>query len=272
MTRLEAASGRGVTFWTRLYTAGLPVPIRDRRREEIGADLHGQLEDARSRHERPAVTAAVIIGRLMRGGWHDLSWRYEVSRPVRLARWRARRGWWIAGVLMITLAAGVVWLSYGLSLRNGGDRQPWQLAARAATQLTSGSRPGRVLPPVINMASNPAPFVIVYDPQYRVLASSGRLNGHTPALPAGVLAWAAAHGQDRITWQPQPGLREAAIIEPHGGPHPGFVLAAQSLRGISGQQRSLTRNIACIWLAALAISFLTVRLLPAPHRPQRPMI
>jgi hypothetical protein len=266
MTRLEAAAARVVASWTRLYTAGLPAPVGDRRREEIGADLHGQFEDARSRRERPAMTAVVMISRLVRGGWHDLSWRREVSRPVRLARRRARRGWWIAGALLITLAAGTVWLSYGLSLRNGGDRQPLQLVARAAGQLTAGSPPGSVLPPVINMASNPAPFVIVYDHQRHVLASSGRLNGRTPGLPAGVLAWVASHGQDRITWRPQPALREAAIIEPYGGPHPGFVLAAQSLQTISAQQRSLTWSIACIWLAALAISFLTIRLLPARTR------
>jgi len=87
-----------------------------------------------------------------------------------------------------------------------------------------------------------------------------------------VLAWVASHGQQRITWQPQPGLREAAIIEPYAGPHPGFVLAAQSLQAISVQQRSLTWSVACIWLAALVLSFLTVRLLPTRTRQQRPMI
>ena len=35
-----------VARWARLYTAGLPAPVRDRRREEIGADVHGQLDEA----------------------------------------------------------------------------------------------------------------------------------------------------------------------------------------------------------------------------------
>ena len=123
------------------------------------------------------------------------------------------------------------------------------------------------------MASTPAPFVIVFDAQHHVLASSGHLNGRTPGLPAGVLAWVAAHGQDRITWQPGPGLREAAVIEPYGGLHPGFVLAAQSLQGISGQQRSLTWSIAYLWLAAFAVSFLIARLLPArTTRPRHPIL
>ena len=88
------------------------------------------------------------------------------------------------------------------------------------------------------------------------------LNGRTPGLPARVLAWVAAHSQNRITWQPGPGLREAAVIEPYGGLYPGFVLAAQSLQGISGQQRSLTWSIAYLWLAAFAISFLIARSCP----------
>ena len=191
MTWLQAASARVVARWTRLYTAGLPAPIRDRRREEIGADAHGQLDEARSRRERPAMTAF-------------------------------------------------------------------------------GSPPGSVLPAAIDMASAPAPFIIVFDSQHRVLASSGHLNGRTPGLPAGVLAWVTSHGQDRITWQPGPGLREAAVIEPYGGLHPGFVLAAQSLQGISGQQRSLTWSIAYFWLAAFAISFLIARLFPARTTTPRP--
>jgi hypothetical protein len=252
-----------VARWTRLYTAGLPGPVCDRRRAEIAADVHEQLAEARSRRERPAMTAVVMLSRLVRGTVHDLSWRHEVNRPAGLARWRARRRWWITGAALITVAAFLAWLSYGLSLRNGGDRQPLRLAAGAAGQLASGSPPGSVLPPAINVASSPAPFVIVFDARHRVLASSGHLNGHAPWLPAGVLAWVAAHGRDRITWQPGPGLREAAVIEPYGGPHPGFVLAAQSLQGISGQQRSLTWTIAIMWLAAVAISFLIARLLPA---------
>ena len=63
---------------------------------------------------------------------------------------------------------------------------------------------------------------------------------------------------------------EAAVIEPYGGLHPGFVLAAQSLQGISGQQRSLTWSIAYFWLAAFAISFLIARLLPARTTRPRP--
>jgi hypothetical protein len=266
MTWLQAASARVVERWTRLYTAGLPAPIRDRRREEIGADVHGQLDEARSRHERPAMTAAAMMSRLVRGTLHDLSWRHEVSRPVSLARWQARRGWWVTGVLLITFAACLAWLGYGLSLRNGGDRQPLRLAASTAEKLTSGSRPGSVTGPVINIAAARAAFVIVYDSEHHVLASSGRLGGRTPGLPAGVLAWVAAHGQDRITWQPAPGNREAAVVEPYGGPHPGFVLAARSLRSVFAQQRTLTWTIACIWLAALAISLLTAKLVPGRTR------
>ena len=273
MTGPEVASARLVAHWARLYTTGLPAGARSRRRAEIAADIHGQLEDARTRRERPAVTAAMMLRRLARGAWHDLSWRREVSGPARLARWQARRGWWIAGAVLITLAAGAAWLGYGVSIRSGGDQQPLQFATRAASLLAAGSRPASILPPAINMAASPAPFVMVFDRRHHVLASSGRLNGRIPVLPGAVLAWAAGHGEDRITWEPQPGLREAAVIEPYGQPRLGFVLAAQSLQTISARQRTLTWSIACCWLAALTVSFQITRLLPAhirpPHNPAR---
>jgi hypothetical protein len=119
------------------------------------------------------------------------------------------------------------------------------------------------------MTASPAPFVMVFDLRHHALASSGRLNGRTPVLPGGVLAWAAHHGQDHITWEPQPSLREAAVIEPYGQPRLGFVLAAQSLQTISARQRTLTWSIACCWLAALTVSFQITRLLPARIGPPR---
>ena len=264
MTGPEVASARLVARWARVYTTGLPAGARNRRRAEIAADIHGQLEDARTRRERPTVTAAMMLSRRC-GRRQDLSWRREVSGPARLARWQARRGWWIAGAVLITLAAGAAWLGYGVSLRSGGDQQPLRLATRAASQLEAGSPPASILPPAITMATSPAPFVMVFDRRHHVRASSGRLNGRIPVLPGGVLAWAAHHGEDRITWEPQPGLREAAIIEPYGQPRLGYVLAAHSLQTTSARQRTLTWSIGCCWLAALTVSFQITRLLP-PHQ------
>jgi hypothetical protein len=119
------------------------------------------------------------------------------------------------------------------------------------------------------MAASPAAFVMVFDRRHHVLVSSGRLNGRTPVLPGGVLAWAARHGEDRITWEPQPGLREAAVIVPYGQPRRGFVLAAQSLQTVSARQRTLTWSIAGCWLAVLMVSFQITRLRPARTRPPR---
>jgi len=61
-----------------------------------------------------------------------------------------------------------------------------------------------------------------------------------------------------LQWPPQ-ALAEFAGLFPAAR----FVLAAQSLQSISGQQRSLTWSIATLWLAVVVISFLMARLLPA---------
>ena len=59
--RLSSMLVRG---WTRVYTLGLPVAARDRRRAEIESDLW------ESEH-------ADAIGRLIRGVPSDLAWRIE---------------------------------------------------------------------------------------------------------------------------------------------------------------------------------------------------
>jgi hypothetical protein len=303
MTRALDVCVRVVSWWTRLYTWGLPSLVGGRRREEIAGDIAGQLEDARSRGEQPAVTATLIASRLVRGAWSDLSWRHEVGRPVRLARWRSRRGWWCLIALMITFGAAQVWAVYRVypiegasvqatSLINGptnpseyASKQTIARTASRSDQLSSGAAPSGVLPPAINLATSTAPFVIVYDSDFRVLASSARLHGRTPVPPAlralnrlassarlagrtPVLSVGRVLGQlGDLTWQIRPGLSEAVSVESYDGPHPGFVLGATSLQSISAEQTTLTWIIALACLAALALSFVIVRALPSrdPH-------
>jgi hypothetical protein len=185
----------------------------------------------------------------------------------RRAPWSPPRGTWIALALIATIVCATVWLDRGLSLRNGADRQPERLAQAARTRLAAGTGPQAVLPAPVDAASSSAPFVMVFDRNGRVLASSGELNGQAPQLPAGVLDWVLRHGEDRITWQPAPGLREATVILPYGGRHPGFVLVAQSLGGVSNQQSELSRTVLFVWLGVLLAAFVMLRMLRFPVQP-----
>jgi hypothetical protein len=108
------------------------------------------------------------------------------------------------------------------------------------------------------MATSLAPFVIVYDDNGKLLSSSGFLNNEVPVLPHGVLDYARANADDRITWQPASTTRIAAIIKHFGGKTPGFIVAGRSMREIENRESQLLLMVAAAWVGLIVLSLITV--------------
>jgi hypothetical protein len=100
-----------------------------------------------------------------------------------------------------------------------------------------------------------APFLIVYDLNGKVLYSTGLLNGKPPVPPIGVLLSAQGKGENRITWQPTPGVRIATVVIPFKGNQTGYVLVGKSLREVESRINSIMRFVFIGWLASLASTF-----------------
>jgi len=124
-------STRLVRWWVGLYTRGLPSDVRDGRREEIEADLWGQLEDATPSGRSDRSTASEIVTRLVLGLPADLTWRIalwadQYARPATGSS--AKRDSRVSGLLAIvgglafTIAAAIF---AGVTLANS-SRRPWQ--------------------------------------------------------------------------------------------------------------------------------------------------
>jgi hypothetical protein len=72
-----------VARWVRLYTAGLPALVTDRRIEEINADLRDHIAHERSLGTRNGRIALGIASRMMRGAVADVTWRGHQTRAAR---------------------------------------------------------------------------------------------------------------------------------------------------------------------------------------------
>jgi hypothetical protein len=72
---------RLVAWWVRVYTRGLPTPIARRRIDEIDADLHDHVADARARGITDRRIALGVLSRMARGVAADAAWRRRVRRP-----------------------------------------------------------------------------------------------------------------------------------------------------------------------------------------------
>ena len=155
---------------------------------------------------------------------------------------------WLPLAAGLTVVLVAVYAAVQHNFRQSANDPQIQIAEDAAGQITDGVDPLTLVPATqVNLATSLAPFVIVFDSTNRVLASNAVLDGKTPVPPAGVLAAARQAGQNRVTWQPRPGVRMATVsigVKDHQGE---VVMAGRSLREIevrenqdqqdTGQQR-----------------------------------
>ena len=99
-----------ITGWTRLYTAGLPAALSERRRAEIESDLWEFHEDARRRRYSPESIAGYMVLRLVAGVPHDVVWRVESIDEARRARHRA--AWLTVGAAGVSACYAAAWIAF----------------------------------------------------------------------------------------------------------------------------------------------------------------
>ena len=157
----------------------------------------------------------------------------------------------------ITFLSGLIYLSAQQVLRHLANDPQIQIAEEIAAARARGEIPealpawGAPAGSKSDMSHSLAPFVIEFDDQLQPTASTVQLDGQTPAPPPGVFEHAKSAGENRLTWQPRPGVRNATVVVHYGGPHPGFVLAGRSLRESEARTAMIGKLIGVGWIASM---------------------
>lgn len=168
---------------------------------------------------------------------------------------------WLPLAVVATILCLLVYVAVQQELRISGNDPQIQMAEDSGAELAKGAPFAAVVPAGrVDVARSLAPFVVVYDDLGNPVASSGVLEGRVPLLPTGVLDYVRANGEDRITWQPEPGVRLASVVVHFQGARSGFVLAARSLREIEKREDAAGREAGLAWLACMAASLVLVTL------------
>ena len=138
--------------------------------------------------------------------------------------------------------------------RSAANDPQIQMAEDAAARLEAGATPQAIVSTeAVNMARSLAPFLIVFSDSGAPVASSVRLEGRVPVPSAGVFTAARTVPEQRLTWQPRPGIRNAIVIRHFAGSSPGFVLAGRSLRETEQRIARLVTIVMPIWIGALVV-------------------
>jgi hypothetical protein len=162
----------------------------------------------------------------------------------------------LQSALMAVIVTLVALMSYVVGqqvLRSTANDPQIQMAHDATFRLAAGADLHIGGVDLVDPSRSLAPFLIVYDAGGRPISSSAVLDGRTPVPPAGVFSYTQAHHEERVTWQPRPGVRIAAVVVPFGGDHPGFVLAGRSLAYVEASTQNLLLGAIVGWLALLFI-------------------
>ncbi len=178
---------------------------------------------------------------------------------------------WLPGVVAATILAGLVYAALQQTLRMGANDPQIQMAEDTAAAVGAGTDARGLVPsPTVDVAHSLAPFLIVFDRDGRVVASSAALDGATPPLPAGVLDATRQRGENRLTWQPRPGVRIASVVTAVNGGADGYVLAGRSLREVESRIDQLGLLVTLAWLALVGATLVVavlVTLLSGMPRP-----
>jgi hypothetical protein len=157
---------------------------------------------------------------------------------------------WVLLSFVATASCGLVYLAVQQSLRQGANDPQIQMAEDAAAASQSGT-PVRVPSGTVNIAESLAPYIVVFDAAGNPVAGNGRLSEALPHLPPGVFSYVGKYGEDRFTWQPAPGVREAVVVDRLTGGSVGFVMAGRSLREVEIREHQTLTETEAAWLATV---------------------
>jgi hypothetical protein len=168
--------------------------------------------------------------------------------------------WWLPAALVITLFAGMLYVTVQQVLRQDANDPQIQVAEDMADLLSQGIAPQSLISTgvPIDVSRSLATYAVVFDASGTAVLSTANLHGQPIALPPGVLEYAKKHGEDRLTWQPEVGVRSAVVMVYYSGTKTGFVLVGRSLREVEIRENNLSRQVLIGWLAALIVSFIAV--------------
>ncbi|MDO8689297.1 MAG: hypothetical protein Q7R39_04695 [Dehalococcoidia bacterium] len=144
-------------------------------------------------------------------------------------------------------------------LRQSANDPQIQMAEDAALAIEKGQAPQSVVPSTtVDISKSLAAYLIVFDDAGKPVASSAQLDGQTPRPPSGVFDQVRQRGEDRITWEPKPGVRSAAVVARFSGLQSGFVLAGRSLREVEKREDGLRLEVVMAWALSLAATLFVI--------------
>ncbi len=156
--------------------------------------------------------------------------------------------------VLATILIGFSYVGLQQNYRMNANDPQVQMSYEMAEQLAKGVDTRVVIGTnIVDLSKSISPFAIVFDESGKAYASSALVDGKIPAVPLGVIENAKKTGENRLTWQPKKGIREAIIVKKFDGKNKGFVLVGRSLSEVEKRIDMLGLYAAFAWLASVVV-------------------
>lgn len=171
---------------------------------------------------------------------------------------------WLIVMFLVTFTCSIVYLVAQQSLRLGANELPSQLVIETSIKLQNGQSAKDAIPTEkVDISKSLNVFVMVYDSNKSLIATSGIIGNNDPVYPKGVFDSTDQKGESRITWQPEVGLRFATVAIKYNN---GYIVAGRSLTETEKLIEKLGELVFVAWIActvllalALGVVFILVK-------------
>ena len=159
---------------------------------------------------------------------------------------------WLPLAGLATALCLLVYLSAQQTGRQLANDPQIQIARDTRAALASGQPVSSLIPQTqTDLATSLSPFITAVADDGSIIASSGRLHGQPRSVPDGVLKSVKANGEERVTWQPEPGVRMASVVIQNPGASGGFIIVGRSLRETEERIQKLGSLLFLGWAGTL---------------------
>lgn len=160
----------------------------------------------------------------------------------------------LAFFLLATIMIVFVYAIAQNILRAGANDPQVQMAENAAFLLDHNAPMGPIVPELgVELSRNSEPFIQIYDKKGSVVDGNATLHGKIPHIPKGALDNTKEISENRITWQPERGVRIATVIRRNGGQTPGFVITGRLLNETENRIGSIGKLCLLVWFGMICI-------------------
>lgn len=159
----------------------------------------------------------------------------------------------LLGVLS-TLFCVLIYVTLEQAYRGAGFEPQIQIAEDGAASFANGLDPNAIAPRErIDLRAGLGTFWILYDASGTAALGSGVLNSALPRPPQGVFDTAKIRGENRLAWEPKPGVRIAIVMNYFQGKRTGYLLVGRSLRETEARKKRLLETVLAAWAGAIGL-------------------